>query len=98
MTEFLNLEELLEPESYGILKLLTQAAFLDPDQEVREAAIVALRTRYDGIFLKGYVTDSRLMLTVKGNPQKEAYVCDIPSNYLDQPAKPIPFEIENILN
>ncbi len=98
MTEILTLEKLLEPESYDVLKLLTQAAFLDPAQEVREAAIVALRTRYEGIFLKGYVADNRLMLTVKSNPPKEAYVCDVPSEYLGEAAKPVPFEIENILN
>lgn len=87
---------MLEPERYGILKLLTQAALLDPVLEVRQAAIASVKTRYEGLIRKGYVRDNKIMLQIYCG--HEAYVCDIPSNYLDQPAKPIPFEIENILN
>jgi len=98
MKEFLNLEELLEPESYEILKLLVQAAFLDPVTDVREAAIAALRTRYDGIFKKGYISENRMMLELKNNPSQNVYVCDVPETYLDEPAKPVPFEIDSIFN
>lgn len=93
-----NLADLIPKDGpeFQILEQLAQSAILDPDAEIREAAIGALTIRNPALIHRGYVKDGKIILELRlpSGSCLQFYVCEVPSEYIGRAPQPVEFNLD----